>query len=366
MLHKNIDWNKTASFLFCAGFALAFLFFFGKIVLAVTLPFLIAYGVAALLHPACVFLSGKTRIPEKVFGILLPLLFFTALGILISLGVRSGITELKKISENGNALQGVLQAAIERFEDWKRRLPLLGNLQTGDGGQTLDQSVDLFFDNLGKNIINAVTTRIPGDIAAFLSSLPSLLLFFLVTVIASFYLILDFDSVKQRLLALLPATAANKWPTLAENIKKFLRGFLRAYALILFLTFCELMAGFTILDLEYRFIPALVISVVDIFPVLGVGTILIPWGLFCLLQRDYFLGFGLLILWAIVSVIRQIIEPKIVGGTLGIPPLIALISLYVGFRLFGLLGMLLSPAAVLLFRFVWRQIDEKNTQAEAP
>ena len=127
--------------------------------------------------------------------------------------------------------------------------------------------------------------------------------------------------------------------------------YVRAYILLLSLTFCELFIGFAILKVPYPLLLALLTALVDILPILGVGAILVPWGLFeILIFKDIFTGVGLLIIYVIVAIIRQITEPKVVAGSLGLHPLLTLAAMYIGLKVFGILGMILGPILLLAFR----------------
>jgi predicted PurR-regulated permease PerM len=126
------------------------------------------------------------------------------------------------------------------------------------------------------------------------------------------------------------------------------RKYIKAYGILLLLTFALLLIGFWILGVEYAFLLAFLIALADLLPVIGVGTILIPWGIIMLIQKEFYLGFGLLILFLAISLIRQVAEPKVLGKSLGLHPLLALFATYVGFTLFGLLGMILAPIVALL------------------
>ena len=117
-----------------------------------------------------------------------------------------------------------------------------------------------------------------------------------------------------------------------------------------FNTFFELYIGLGIMGVDYSFLLALGISFLDALPIFGVGTVLIPWAVLSFITHDFALGFGLVILWALVSVIRQIIEPRIIGGTIGLHPIVTLIGMYVGFRLFSIVGMFLAPAVIIAAR----------------
>ena len=115
------------------------------------------------------------------------------------------------------------------------------------------------------------------------------------------------------------------------------------------ITFLEVFIGLTVLGVRYAFLIALLTAVVDLMPVLGTGTVMIPWGIIDLIAGNYFMGIGLLVLYAIITVIRQILEPKIVGKYVGLYPLLALVSMYVGLKLFGLIGLFGLPLSIVIF-----------------
>jgi predicted PurR-regulated permease PerM len=119
--------------------------------------------------------------------------------------------------------------------------------------------------------------------------------------------------------------------------------------LIFCITFAELFVGFLILGVNYSFVLAFLISIIDFLPVFGTGVILLPWGIVLLLMKNYFLGIGILLLLTIMAVVRQVIEPKIVGKSLGVHPILSLVTLYVGFQLFGIVGMIFLPIVSIIF-----------------
>ena len=126
------------------------------------------------------------------------------------------------------------------------------------------------------------------------------------------------------------------------------------------MTFALLFPGFCILRVRYAFLLAVVIAFVDMLPVLGVGTVLIPWSTVVLLQKNYYLGFGLLILYAAVLILRQILEPRLVGHSLGISPILTLFSTYAGWKLLGFWGMILGPVLAMLGKNLVGQIEKRR------
>ena len=124
------------------------------------------------------------------------------------------------------------------------------------------------------------------------------------------------------------------------------------------MTFAEVLVGLSILRVRYALLMSLIIAVVDILPILGTGTVLIPWAIFSYVTGDGGLGTGLLILYAIVLILRQLIEPRIVGSSLGLHPLATLASIYLGIKLIGLGGIFIGPAAALLVKGISRDSDK--------
>ena len=125
---------------------------------------------------------------------------------------------------------------------------------------------------------------------------------------------------------------------------------LKGYLTIMFITFIELAIGLTVLRVNNSVLLAVLISLIDILPVLGTGTVLIPWSLISLIMGDTFLGIGLIILYMIILIVRNIIEPKFIGKRIGLKPLVTLISMYLGLQLAGVVGMFIFPLAMAFLK----------------
>jgi sporulation integral membrane protein YtvI len=200
------------------------------------------------------------------------------------------------------------------------------------------------------NLLSSLASRLPDIAASLFSALPSVLFFLIVSVVACFYFCTDGVSITRSFGVFLPHRWKQKMPQIKENLRDVLKKYVKAYGILLLLTFALLLVGFWILQVEYAFLLAFLIALADLLPVIGVGTILIPWGIVMLLQKQFYLGFGLLILYLVISLVRQVAEPKVLGKSLGLHPLLTLFATYVGFTLFGLLGMILAPIAALLVK----------------
>ena len=153
----------------------------------------------------------------------------------------------------------------------------------------------------------------------------------------------------------------------------------KSYALIMLVTFFEMLIGLGVLKIigvyksGYIFIIAIIIAIVDILPVLGTGTVVIPWAVFSLINKSYGLGIGLLVIYACITVIRQIIEPKIVANNLGIPAIVSIMGMYIGVQLFGFIGIFIMPIMITVLKVlnddgvihIWRS-SKKAAAQDAP
>ncbi len=346
----RIDWQKTASILFCTVAAPVVLFAVGKYLLPIIVPFLIAWLLALAVRPVARALSARTRLSYRPAAALLMLVLFAVAGTLLALGLWRLVDELgrlaRRFSTGESALAEELLRMVDRVSDVGARVPFLNAPGSDWLRESLDGMLATVLRETGARLVSFLTAIAGG----FVRALPSILLFVLVTVIAAFYFALDLDRVHGFMSSLLPPWLGRRLPTLRDRVKRFAARYLRAYLLIMLLTFCELLVGFTVLSVDYAFLLALALSAVDILPVLGVGTVLVPWSVVSFFMRDFRMGFGLLLLWALITVIRQILEPRIVGGTLGLHPLATLLGMYVGFRLFGIVGMLAAPAVTVAIK----------------
>ena len=144
------------------------------------------------------------------------------------------------------------------------------------------------------------------------------------------------------------------------NLKRVLFGWLKAQLKLSGVTTLVVLVGFLILRIPHGFLWAPLVGLVDAFPVLGAGTVLIPWSLICFLRYDRFRAFALLGIYAAVALLRSALEPRLVGRQLGLDPLVTLMALYMGYRLFGLPGMLLAPLTAVMTAQLISEVRQKD------
>ena len=348
------DWQRLASIGICLALAFAALFLLGKYMLAVFLPFLIAWIMAFFTNAASNAIRTKIEIPKKLCSVIVMVLLFALIGWLLFFGINRFFTEIEKfigkLASDPKIFTQTISEIAGRLDDIGSHIPLISELKEreqliGAGGR-IDEVILSFLKSLASDLGTAVTSFA----AAAVKALPSIILFLIISVIASFYFALDFEAINKWIYRSLPFSIQKKLPQIKAHTKSLAARYLKAYSILMALTFFELYIGLSVIGVDYAFILALGISFLDVLPILGVGTVLIPWAVISFIAYDFAVGFGLVILWATVSVIRQVIEPKIVGGTIGLHPVVTLIGMYVGYRIFGIIGIFLAPASIIAVR----------------
>jgi sporulation integral membrane protein YtvI len=182
------------------------------------------------------------------------------------------------------------------------------------------------------------------------TTLPSKLVFLIITLISTFFITKDKYVIKEFIFRQLPETWGAKITTLKTDLFSALIGFLKAQLIILTITFVESFIGLSLIGVDYAFTLAIIIALVDILPVLGTGGIYVPWGIVNLALGNYGMAISLLVLYGVITVVRYMIEPKIVGKQLGIHPLATLISMFAGLKLIGVAGLILGPTTIVALK----------------
>lgn len=351
-----MTWSERGGLLFCILCSILIAFLILKYALIVFLPFLLAWGLALLTAPISKRISKQLKISKKLCSTILTLIFIGGIIAIVIFAINRLIFESErlifKLSESSGQLSESIAAFFEKISALgDGRLPIFDNLMKIEAFREFWENIDTVISNLITDMISSVTRSIPSALLTILKSTPAIFIFILITVVSCFYFAADIDRINRFAASLLPKKIRKHLPELKQKFSQKVSLYIRAYLLLLFLTFGELFVGFSILGVSYPFLLAVIISLLDILPILGVGTVLIPWALIeILFLKDLYTGIGLFIIYVIVTVVRQITEPKIVAGSLGLHPLTTLISMYAGLKLFGFIGMLIGPILILVIR----------------
>ena len=304
------------------------------------IPFILGFAFARIVKPVVDFISVKCKIHRKIVSVFVLLLFYALLFFLIwilgaklitsLIGLFSGLPDFYKFN-----IYPLIMDIINWFTDLSRQISpeVLGEIEN------MSKSL---ISTLGGNVVELSTTAV-GKIAGISSNLPLILISFIFTILSSIFISSDYDKVKGFIKKQVPEKYRGTISDIRLTIISAVGSYLRAYGILILITSIELFIGFTIIGINNAIVLAILIALIDIFPILGTGTVVIPWAIISLIQGNIFRGIGLAIIYVAVLLIRQIIEPRIVGAQLGQHPVVTLIAIYIGFLWMGVFGMILLP-----------------------
>ena len=302
-------------------------------------PFVLGALLALAAEPMVQFLSRRLRLPRAVSsGIGVGMVFcFLSMAVFILLGFF--VRELRMLA---GALPDLEQAALQGIHTLRSRaLALAGRLPESLRHLMQENLTVLFSDGA------SLTARASGVLLNFagnlLSRLPDSALGMGTGVISAFLISAKLPRMRHWLLKRIPKERLRALIAALKRVKITVVGWVTAQTKLMGVTLVLLILGFRLLRIENSLLWALGVALVDAFPVLGTGTVLLPWSFLAFAQQDIPRSIGLLGLYATITLTRSILEPKLVGRHLGLDPLAALMALYAGYRLFGLPGMILAP-----------------------
>ena len=312
-------------------------------VLDLIFPFIVALILVTIIHPVIAFIQKNIKINQKIVSIaMMALLYLMAGGFIFlfttqiffllrdlfsmfptyySSYIEPSLLQILQVSEN------ILANFPPEWEVGLRSIQdsLMSGVQSLVGG----------ISKQGIELVTSITNRIP-----------TFLMNFIFTIMLSFFISVQYDLVVAFFKTQIPPKAQAFIIDLRILLKDSVLRYLRAYCILMCITFIELSIGLLILKTPNAILVAAGIALFDMLPIFGTGGIVIPWIIIELIKQNFAYALGLLVLYGIVTLVRNLIEPKIVGDQLGINPIISLMSIYLGFKLFGVFGMIFVPIAV--------------------
>lgn len=339
-----------------------------KYALGIVWPFVVAFFFAMLLQRPVNFLSKKTPLKRGISSVLMVLFVLVIFGSIAGLIIGRIVVELKGFFDYLLIKMEDAPAFVEQIQAW---LSDALSFLPKSLHESLMTATENFLNKLmgleAQASANAAQTQSSGIDFSMLSSplgmvwgtakqIPMFAVGVLVCIVSCCFMTSDYHTLRNMILSMFPTQKQAAVVRTKQVTFSTLGKMGKAYSIILFVTFSEMLLGLSFLKLihvyesGYIFAIAFITAIVDIIPVLGTGTILIPWALWSLFTGDIGLGIGLLVLYAIISIIRQVIEPKLVAAQLGLPPFITIMAMYVGSQLFGFIGLFLLPITVMLLK----------------
>lgn len=348
-------------------------FLFYKYAFGVCFPIMFAFVVAVLLQRPKNFIVKKTPL-KKGFAstICVFALMIIAATVVVLIGVRAA-EEVRGFIDYITVQFSNLDSIVNTVETFL--LSLIGKLPEFIS-ETATESISSIFTQV-REFIAGTNTELPGQLTESLpgfnlswittpitgvlstaSRIPSILIGIVVTIVLACFMTADYDLIARFIYCQFPKDKRKDLTRAKQLLKMNLGKMAKAYALIMVVTFTEVFAGLTILKMiglfnsSYIAVIAIVTAIVDVIPVLGTGTIVLPWAAYSFITGNIGMGIGLMVLYITVTVIRQIVEPKLVAGQLGLPPFVTLIAMYLGLKIFGVLGVFALPIIAIMLKLL--------------
>ena len=341
MNKDKLFYISSVAFIAVASLSLGYIFF--TRVFVWLMPFLIAWAIAFAVRPLANKIAEKTRIPVKLWRVALALLSLVLVvtigGILIwqtVLAVIRFLGDFGRAESVGGALEALGAPLIRVFR-----------------GQVFPEEVRDGVKEAFSAAISSLATRLADALSGFISKVPRFLISSVVTALAVAYFALDLENINAFVKRITPHRVYLLLVRIKDGFLSVGVKYIRSYLTLSFITFSMTLIGLILLGVEHAAVIALLAAAFDVLPVLGVGTLLVPWAILKIVSGETFVGVSLIILFALVALVRQIIEPRIIGKSLNIHPILTLFLIFVGYALFGFVGLLLLPivaVAIAVFR----------------
>ena len=348
-------------------------FLFVKYCFWIFFPFLLAFLLTVVVQKPANFLVRKTKIKKGISSTILILVLFLIAGGIISLLGMKLVDVIKNTIDFVTARLNDLPSLIDDIKYWViNTASILPDKIETRFVSSASNWFDVIRDKSATEIAATIVGSASGDDSFSISSLstplsglwstakriPSVFVAIIITVLSSCFMASDYDWIVSFIKKQLSPEHKRKLSISKRVVFQSLGKLFRSYALIICITGTEIFIGLNILSLVGLYdggniiVIAVIVALLDILPVLGTGTFMIPWAVYSLIIGDVGLAIGLFVIYAIIYIVRQVIEPKIVGGTVGLPPFITLMGMYVGSQLFGFIGIFLVPIMIIIVKLL--------------
>ena len=321
------------------------------------IPFLVAFILSQLIEPTIKFCMKKLKMGRKVSAILIFILVLSAIIGLITWGIITLISEASNLLNNMNTYYEKIyngsQNIISNLDFNKIQLSSELNNIIGNSTGEFINTASTWAKSIVTNFINTIT------------SLPRIGLCIVITILALYFMCTDKIYILDQLEHHLPEQWVKKLTKHIKTLMKQLGCYLKAQCILILISFIISLIGLYIfsiigMNITYPLMAAIGIAIVDALPIFGSGTVMVPWAIISACNGDIKLGISILVLWIIMSIVRQIVEPRIVSGQIGIHPIFTLIAMYTGFKIIGFAGIYIGPIILIILKDIYSNRIDKG------
>lgn len=337
-MKKSTKYLKIALNLLVAVFVLVVLCIVVPKLLVFFMPFVVGWIISMIANPLVRLLERKLKLVRKHGSII------TIIGVLAVVILAGYLAGAKLVSETVNMVNGL----PEIYENFKEDFEEIGDNMQGFYDKlpaNMQKNISQMLNNLSGYLSGAVkaigqpTFEAAGN---FAKNVPGTLIAIIMSILSSYFFTADRDNILSLLKKSMPESVWNRCSGIISDLKHVVGGYFKAQFKIMGVVYVILIIGLWILKVNYVLLVALLIAFLDALPFFGTGTVLGPWAILKILSKDYTMAVGLIILYLVTQLVRQVIQPKVVGDTIGMNPLATLIFMYIGYKFSSIIGMIIA------------------------
>lgn len=353
-------WSFIVNTLYFGLFIVAF-YFFMKYAFWTAFPFIFAFIVAAALQKPLKMLTKNEKAPKGVISAILSLFVF---GIIIGAFVLGGIRIVYGVKDLITYFTDRCSNLVEFFEVLKSGYLSLeiAQLLPAEANNAITSGIDSISEYFASgDVFTALTENVSkfiSPLGSVISTVPNFIIGFVVSAVATCFMTATFDDIKDFIIRQFNEENQYKVRRAKYILISSVGKMIKAYIGIICITTIEVFVGLSILKLigvldgSHIFIISFIIACIDIIPVLGTGTVVLPWSVYSFVTGNIGMGIGLIVIYAVITVIRQFIEPKLVAGQVGISPVVTIIAMFIGIKIFGPAGIFILPLLVIIINLL--------------
>ncbi len=309
------------------------------------MPFVVGWVISCIANPLVQFLERKIKIKRKAGTVVVIVL---VIALIIGVGYLAGYFIVKQLS-------GFIIELPDMWNNFAKDLEHVGNLINRFYIKLPKSTVDIL--NTVGDALTAAVGSVSGKVSnisiegmgSVVENVANGIIAIIMAMLSAYFFIADREYLHQMYQKYLPDSVKSKMDLFNRSIVQAVGGYFKAQFFIEIWIYFLIWIGLWILGVDYAFIIAFGIAVLDFFPVFGSGAVFLPWAILKLIGGDYFMMIGMLVLWGLCQLVRQLIQPKIMGDSIGLAPIPTLVLLYIGYKVAGVLGMILAvPIGIIL------------------
>ena len=349
-------WNKVIKNIVILALSIIVVYFSFKLAVFF-MPFLIAFIISLMLEPIIKFIMKKTKLTRRTSSIIVFIIAIVIICGILVWGITTLISEASNLLANLNTYidmgYNMFQSLVSSIDLSKINVPEeVMNIVQNSGMEFLETATDW-----AKSVLT--------NVIDFITSMPTLGVYTGISLIALYFICVDKIYMIDQLEHHLPETWVKRIGVHLRTLVKSLGCYLKAELILVLISFFISLVGLYIFyfmgwNIEFPLMIAIGIAFVDALPIFGSGTVMIPWAGILAFSGDMKLAIGIFVLWCIMSIVRQLIEPRIISGQIGIHPIFTLIAMYTGFRFLGVWGLLLGPIVLIILKNIYGTVIDKG------